>query len=516
MIQLQDFDAVIFDMDGVVTQTANVHAAAWKRLFDEFLQQRAEKEGTDFRPFDSDADYRKYVDGKSRYDGVESFLQSRGISLPRGEPDDPPEAETVCGLGNRKNSYFLAHLREQGAEAYGSTIGLIRSLKSNGLKTAIFSASKNCEEVLRAAGVLHLFDAKVDGIDAEELGLDGKPDPAVLLEASRRLGVEPRRSVIVEDAIAGVQAGRAGRFGLVIGVNRSADEGVLRDNGADVEVTDLSQVHIAGEGSSRDTRKLPSAIDSWGEIRSQVSGKKLAVFLDYDGTLTPIVEDPARAILSEEMRSTVSALAGLCTVAIISGRDLPDVRQHVGIDSVFYAGSHGFDLAGPDDWRSEYEGGSQFLPHLDEAEKDLVENLNIPGARVERKRFAIAVHYRQAQDEDVPAVERLVDRVLEDHPALRKTGGKKIFELRPDIEWDKGKALLWLLAELNLDASDVIPFYIGDDVTDEDAFRAIRDRGVGILVIDDQSETEAGYILESPAQVKDFLELIVKFLGEKS
>ncbi|MFH1833481.1 MAG: HAD-IA family hydrolase, partial [bacterium] len=248
-ISKNEFDAVIFDLDGVVTKTATVHAAAWKRLFDEYLKERAAREDKPFRPFDADSDYRRYVDGKPRYDGVVSFLESRGISLAYGDPGDPPDKETVCGLGNRKNRYFTQHLTEHGVDAYESTVDLIRDLRAMGMKTAIFSASRNCEEVLNAANVRELFDAKVDGVDADELGLPGKPDPAVLLEAARRLEVTPGRAVIVEDAIAGVQAGRAGRFGLVIGVNRSGASGVLRENGADVEVTDLKEATMIDEGS---------------------------------------------------------------------------------------------------------------------------------------------------------------------------------------------------------------------------------------------------------------------------
>jgi len=239
----RDFDAVIFDMDGVVTKTAVVHEAAWKQLFDDYLRQRAARDGTPFLPFTSD-DYRRYVDGMPRYDGVARFLASRGVTLPYGDPGDPPDRETVCGLGNRKDEHFLRHIRERGVEAYPSTVALIRDLRARGLKTAIFSASKNCDAILRAAGVGDLFDAKVDGIVAAELGLPGKPDPATLIEAARRVGATPERAAVVEDAIAGVQAGRAGGFRLVIGVNRALAAGALLTSGATVEVSDLSEVAV--------------------------------------------------------------------------------------------------------------------------------------------------------------------------------------------------------------------------------------------------------------------------------
>lgn len=245
----QTLDAVIFDMDGVVTRTAGLHAAAWKQLFDEFLKARAGKRGS-FRPFDIEADYQRYVDGKPRYDGVASFLASRGISLPYGSPDDPPNAETVCGLGNRKDDFFHQILKRKGVDVYESTVRLIRGLKGAGIKTGIFSASRNAGPILAAARIDHLFEAKVDGVDAEELRLPGKPSPQTLLELARRLGASSARTAVVEDAIAGVQAGRAGEFALVIGVNRSEKPGILMAKGADVEVSDLSQVELSVDGAA--------------------------------------------------------------------------------------------------------------------------------------------------------------------------------------------------------------------------------------------------------------------------
>jgi alpha,alpha-trehalase len=240
-------DAVIFDLDGVITDTASVHAAAWKRMFDRFLAERAGR-GEESRPF-SQQDYLRYVDGKPRYDGVSSFLDSRGISLPRGEPSDPPSAGTVCGLGNRKDALFAEVLRQDGVAAFPSSVKLLRLLRESGFRTAIISASRNCAQVLRAAGASELFDAKVDGIDAEGMGLNGKPDPAVFLAAAERLGVEPGRAAVVEDALAGVEAGRRGSFGLVIGVDRAGQAQALREHGADVVVGDLAEVRVLGEGS---------------------------------------------------------------------------------------------------------------------------------------------------------------------------------------------------------------------------------------------------------------------------
>ena len=244
VVPLQDLDAVIFDMDGVVTDTASLHAASWKQLFDEYLQERARREGEPFVEFDADHEYCAMVDGKPRHDGVRDFLAGRGISIPEGSESDPSERETVHGLAGRKNTYFQSAIREQGVRAYASTLELVTALKSLNIATAIVSASRNLGEVLDAAGVRHLFDVKVDGKDAGRLGLRGKPDPAVFLEAARQLDVRPERAAVVEDAIAGVEAGRRGRFAIVIGVDRRGRPEALRSAGADIVVADLGELEL--------------------------------------------------------------------------------------------------------------------------------------------------------------------------------------------------------------------------------------------------------------------------------
>jgi alpha,alpha-trehalase len=236
------FDAVLFDLDGVLTDTAKVHAACWKTMFDRFLQKRAAAAGEPFRPFDVGTDYLAHVDGKLRQDGVRDFLRSREIELPEGAPDDPSGRETVCGLGNRKDDLVNEILDTEGVDRYEGSVDLIRELRSEGMKTAVVSASRNCPAVLEAAGISDLFDARVDGAVAAELGLPGKPAPDTYLEAARRLGVEPKRAAIVEDAISGVQAGRDGGFGLVIGVARHIEAGELEARGAHVVVSDLGDL----------------------------------------------------------------------------------------------------------------------------------------------------------------------------------------------------------------------------------------------------------------------------------
>jgi alpha,alpha-trehalase len=237
----QPYDAAILDMDGVITRTAKLHARAWKQMFDAYLEGRGRREARTYEPFDADADYRRYVDGKTRFDGVRSFLDARSIRLPEGDPGDPPGKETVCGLGNRKDELFHELLRE-GVEAYDDTIEQIGNWKKNGMKVAVISASRNCTEILKAAGVFDLFDATLDGNDLNRLHLKGKPAPDIFLRAATELGVSPERAIVVEDSLAGVQAGRAGGFGLVVGVARKGNLDELLRHGAGVAVYDLREL----------------------------------------------------------------------------------------------------------------------------------------------------------------------------------------------------------------------------------------------------------------------------------
>ncbi len=498
------YDAAIFDLDGVVTRTARVHAAAWKQVFDEYLTRRASREGGPLAPFDAEEDYRRYVDGKPREDGVRSFLASRGIELPHGKPDDPEDRETVCGLGNRKNGCFRQALRERGVEPFESTIRFIHALRGSGLKTAVVSSSQNCVDVLEAAGIRNLFDAKVDGMDLLEKGLRGKPSPDMFLHAAALLRVSPDRAMVFEDAIAGVQAGRAGRFGLVIGVDRSGQADRLRAEGAGLVIEDLGALRV--ESELRRLRSLPSALAGLEDILYQAAHRRLVVFLDYDGTLTPIASRPADAVLADSMRQTLERLARDVPVGIISGRDRPEVERLVGLRHLYYAGSHGFDIAGPEGGRIRHELATDHLPDLDRAEQALKTLLgDVPGAWVERKKFSVAVHYRQVAEQDEQAVSRAVDRVAAGAPALRKQGGKKIYELQPAIDWGKGKAVLWLLDAIDTAQAEPYPIYIGDDVTDEDAFRALAGVGVGIVVGDDDRTTAASYALSTPKEVEHFL-----------
>jgi beta-phosphoglucomutase family hydrolase len=241
-IPRDQYDAVLFDLDGVITDTATIHAACWKQMFDAYLQQRAAERGEPLRPCDLTTDYRRSVDGKPRFDGVRDFLTSRGIHLPEGSPDDPPQADTVGGLGNRKNDLVNTVIAEGGVQPYAGSVTLIHQLRQQGFKIAVVTSSQNCNAVLKAARLDACFEVRVDGTMLRAQHLAGKPAPDMFLTAAQRLGVEPTRAVVVEDAIAGVQAGRHGHFGLVIGVARKGNAEELRHHGAHLVVNDLGEL----------------------------------------------------------------------------------------------------------------------------------------------------------------------------------------------------------------------------------------------------------------------------------
>jgi beta-phosphoglucomutase family hydrolase len=237
-----EIEACLFDLDGVLTQTAKVHAAAWKTMFDEYLRKRAQERGEEFREFDAVSDYDEYVDGKPRYEGVRSFLASRHIDLPQGSPSDAPDKDTIDGLGNRKNELVLELIHRDGVQPYEGSVRFVKAARVAGLRRAVVSSSTNCRDVLVAAGILDLFEEIVDGVVAEREHLAGKPAPDTFLAAARKVGVAPDHAAVFEDALAGVEAGHAGNFGLVVGVDRVGQADALKQHGADVVVKDLAEL----------------------------------------------------------------------------------------------------------------------------------------------------------------------------------------------------------------------------------------------------------------------------------
>jgi trehalose-phosphatase len=490
--------AVIFDLDGVITDTASVHAAAWRRLFDDFLGGRPDTPGEDHRPF-TDEDYLAYVDGRSRFDGVSALLRSRGVYLPAGNPHDPADRPTRHGLGNRKDGYFRHLLATEGVRVFPGTVALIRQLRHHSIAVAVVSASRNCGEVLAAAGLTDLFSVRVDGVVADALRLPGKPDPALFIEAASRLGVPPAEAVVVEDARVGVLAGHRGGFGLVIGVDRTGDPAALRAAGADVVVSDLAEVTVSSADPADATAatrgrptlsSLPDALTVWETVLApRLAGRRIAVFCDFDGTLSPIVDHPDAAFLPAGTRGVLARLARHCPVGVISGRDLTDVRARVGLSGLWYAGGHGVELAGPHGVHDVMPEAEKARPVLARAAAELADRLgDVPGVFLEPKHFTLSVHYRAVAPERVAEVVDSVEQAAAHHPELVVLSGRRVAELQPDIDWDKGQALRWLLNRFDDSGAGprLLPVYAGDDITDEYALEEIRDNGIGVVVRSDE------------------------------
>jgi trehalose 6-phosphate phosphatase len=495
---LRQPEAVVFDLDGVLVDTARLHARAWKKAFDRFFEDR----GIDDE-FDDVEDYRSHVDGRPRYEGVAAFLRARQIELPAGEPDDDPGFSTEAALGNLKNDLFHEVIDSEGVDLLDGAEELVEALAASGVSMAVVSSSRNAPLILPEELGRHI-EVVLSGTDVEELGLPGKPAPDMFVEGARRIGVRPDAAAVIEDADVGVRAGRAGGFAIVIGIDPDGSSG-LKTAGADVVVTGVAA--------------LPSDIGHWGDliepplhamgatelIIEQLAGNP-AIFLDYDGTLTPIVDDPAEANIGDDERSILRRVARSAPLAIVSGRGLDDVKSHVAVEGLFYSGSHGFEIESTEGERSEKEEAAEAVPELDQAEAQLIEGAqDLPGVMIERKPYAIAVHTRRAESDQArkQAGELARDVVGRfDHLVLR--GGKEIHELRPAFDWDKGSAIRQLLQLL---AGDPVPLYIGDDETDEDAFRALRRLGgIGILVgTASAAETWADYTLRDPGEVLEFL-----------
>ena len=533
------FQSVIFDLDGVVTKTAKVHAHAWKKTFDEYLGLREKRDKEPFNEFTYQYDYLNYVDGKPRYQGVNNFLESRGIHLPFGDPSDSTDKETICGIGNKKNKLFNELLQKEGAEVFESTIRLIKSLKENGIKIGVASSSKNCLPILKSVKLEHLFETRVDGVVSAELNLKGKPEGDIFVTAAKNLGTLPENSVVVEDASSGVEAGRNGGFGLVLGVARENNKSELAKYGADIVVPDLAEIdiQIINNWFSKkpkpffqcfETLKHAPAILPEEQLQGKDifinphyertgksvlhTDKKMVFFLDYDGTLTPIVDSPELAIITDDMKQTVEQLAKIHTVAIVSGRMREDVQNLVGIPGLFYAGSHGFDIKGPGGFTMIHPVAEKTIPLVSEIIEQLKDKFqHIDGALVEEKKFSVAAHYRKVKKQkDLKFVEETVNSIIQKYDELRLLKGKKVYEILPNIDWDKGKAIRWIMNALEIPWQTTSAFYIGDDTTDEYAFRTIITRGTAIMVTDEPlNPSTADFQLNSPKEVKKFFEQVI-------
>lgn len=510
--EFHHIESMIFDLDGVITRTRITHKKAWKEMFDSFFKKQAGEQS----PM-TEADYQLYIDGKPRYQGVKSFLDSREINLPFGEPTDKPGFDSICALGNIKNVLFNEILDRDGVEVYQDAIDKLRFWREKGIKTAIVSSSKNCKKIIEAAGIQDLFDARVDGLTSEQTGLKGKPDPDIFVEAARLLNARPENSVVFEDAISGVQAGQRGYFALVVGVNRFNNKEALLEAGADITIDSFLELDLLDTQLIEEyfSRQGTSIFPGDGEIFELLARKKPVIFLDYDGTLSPIVPRPEDAVLSDKMRETIKELSEKITLAVVTGRDKQDVENRVGLKQLIYAGSHGYIISGPDGMEMEHPDSKKIIPHLDEIEKEVKQYLEerTEGTQLDRKRYAIGIHYRNAREGDEKVVFEIVDTILAKHKGFKKGEGKKIIEIKPDIDWHKGKAVNWILDALNLsDNNNVIPVYIGDDITDEDAFETLKDKGIGIMVGGHGKKTAAKYALKNVFQVREFFKKLIEKL----
>lgn len=502
-------DALIFDLDGVITKTRHTHKKAWKQLFDLYFEKHhPDQTGM------SEQDYQTYIDGKPRYEGIKSFLRSRDLDLPFGQPSDPPGFDTISALGNTKNELFHKILDQEGVEVYQDAIAQLTAWRKQGIKTAIVSSSKNCQKIIRVAGIEDMFDTRVDGVVAEEMGLKGKPNPDIFTEAARRLEAKAEKTVVFEDAISGVQAGQSGFFGLVVGVDRFNNRKALMENGADIVTDDFSTLDLTQKDivetyfSLKEQTIFPDNQDFFKQFKD----KKPAIFLDYDGTLTPIVPRPEDAIISREMKTTLQNLAKAFTVAIVTGRDKEDVQNLVGLKELIYAGSHGYIISGPDGLFMEHPKSKEIIPKLDEIEKEVTRELKekTQGTQVDRKRYAIGLHFRNARPEDEKTVKQLAEKMIQKYPGHKTGEGKKIVEIKPDIDWHKGKAVEWIMDALGIsNQKNITPVFIGDDITDEDAFKTLKNKGIGILVGGHGQKTHASYALKNVYQVKVLFERLL-------
>ncbi|MFN2355438.1 MAG: trehalose-phosphatase [Desulfopila sp.] len=409
---------------------------------------------------------------------------------------------------------------EEGGETVASVISFIKKGRTAGLRFAVISARRNGRAMLEIAGVSDLFQVVIDADCVAEMGLAAKPAPDIFLEAADRLDVKATRVVVIADGPDGVQGAKAGGFARVIGLDRHHHGPKLKNSGADPVVGDLVELRLeSGAEPGKKKKKLLSALEKTQKIFHRVQQELPAIFLDYDGTLTPIVDDPAEARLDEKTREVLQRLAKHMFVAVISGRSLADVQQMVDLEELAYAGSHGFEISSGIGYFDDDRRRQEYLSILQQAEDDLIDTTrDLPGVRIERKPYAIAVHYRQVKEQVkkqvIAEVESLVDSLVERFAELAKSSGKEIFELRPAVDWHKGKALQAMLDQFHIDCSRITPLYIGDDTTDEDAFRSIGDRGIGILVSEEPRRTNARYILRDSSEVTIFLEKLAE-LAEK-
>jgi alpha,alpha-trehalase len=441
------------------------------------------------------------------------------MQIPDGDPTvtiDPRHYDAVIidldGVLTDMGCVDAAPLTQSGSgvPVSDSTVAFVGKLHDAGVRTGVYSSSADCKQVLAAAGIADLFPVQVDSVAGGQSGESGTPDPAVLLESAKRLDARPDRCVVIAGSEAEVSAGRGGGFALVIGVDRMGHADKLRRSGADAVVDDLADVMV--RCGDRRMSTIPDALQSYGQIAPVLAIRRPVVLLDFDGTLSAIVNDPGVATLVDGAADALEALAARCDVAVLSGRDLADLVARVGLPGIWYAGSHGFELRASDGTEHRNETAETAIGALEHAAAELRDRLALyDGVLIEDKRYAIAVHYRNAMPGAVREVTAAVHAVGQ-RSGLRVINGRKVIELQPNILWDKGKALEWIVHRIS-GPDPVLPLYIGDDLTDEDAFDAVRYDGIGIVVQhgeDGDRASSARFTLEGPDAVREFIQLLAR------
>lgn len=480
------YRAMILDLDGVITDTRKLHLESWRETFRDFAF--------------TDEDYDRYVNGMPREEGIRTFLSARKISA---------SPEVLEKYSSMKNKLYLNRLRKLGTKAYKDSVETIRKWKQQGIPVAVVSSSRNCTEVLEAAGIRELFDVQIDPAVADPIHLRPKPEADYFLEAARRLGKKPEECALVEDSIVGIQAGLKGHFKAVIGITRGGQttEDKLLEQGAGQVVHSLEMIG-----------KKENALRAWDEIKKRIGDREVALFLDFDGTLSDIVSDPTTARPRDSIVPLLKCCSKSLKVAIISGRDRMDLKHRIDEDNIFYAGCHGFTISGPGGFHYEVERANEVLPELNLA-GELVNALikDFEGSMVETKKYFIAVHYRRVNPEKIPEIKERVRAIASRFSKLELREGKMVIELSPHLEWGKGHAIGKLCDVLEIKSQLNVPIYLGDDLTDEDAFRRLKGGGISIKVGPEKIyDSIADYWLKDPSEVEEFLKVICRdFTGKE-
>lgn len=503
--------AIIIDMSEVLIHTALISKNAWETIFNDFFKKTNAKQSF------NDEDYYTYIEGKPKFERVQNFLNSRNINLPFGNQSDSTDDNTICSLEKKKSKVFSQMMKENELQFYEKALQKIKFWKEKGLKTALVSSDESFKKAINSTEIRYLFDVKIDGHASRKRGLKEKPEADLYIEATKELEIAPESCILFDDSVPGLQAGNKGNFGLVIGVNRRENRKLLSENGADLVIDSFDELDLFNDPEIKAwfNQPIPPFASQYVEIGEAVYEKTPVLFLDYDGTLTPIVQHPEAAVISKEMHEVLNECAEKFKVAAVSGRDMDDLKSRINLENMIYAGSHGFRISGPDGLYMEHEKSEEILPKLDNMEKKLHQVFldTIEGVQIERKRYAIAIHYRNSKEEDIPFIRNKVFETTEKSEGFKVGEGKKILEIKPDIDWHKGKAVLWILDKLGVtDPNKYIPIYIGDDVTDEDAYEALKGRGIGIQVGPGAEPTAAQFRLKNVYQVRIFLKELANYL----